>query len=457
MSSGVLPSSFRDPSGFVFVEDGELYRQVNESYRAQYDHLMSSGLYDRLVRDGLLVAHTEVGAEHARRDGAYKVIRPERVPFVSYPYEWSFSQLQDAALATLAVQRRAFEHGMTLKDGSAYNVQFMGGKPLFIDTLSFDLYRPGQIWVPYRQFCQHFLAPLALMATRDARLHRMLRPYLDGIPLDLAARLLPARTRLSFGLLTHLHLHARSQVRHAGRPVKPGRGIGPVAFQGLIDSLETTVRKLHWKPEGTEWADYYSVTNYSDESSKKKQAIVGAFVARVRPATVWDLGANTGLYSRIAAAHGATVVAFDVDVAAVERNYLECKKNGDERLLPLVLDLTNPSPGIGWDNRERMTAAERGPADLAMALALVHHLAIGNNVPLGSIAAHFASLCRWLVIEFVDKQDSQVRRLLATREDIFTEYTREGFEAAFAPYFDLRAVERPGDALRWIYLMECKS
>ena len=181
-SRGSLSSSFRDPSGFLFVEDGSLYRQVNQVYRENYDHLIESGLYDALVSKGLLIPHKEASSDLARTDDAYKVLKPQPVPFISYPYEWCFSQLKDAALLTLQVQKTAIDFGATLKDASAYNVQFVGPKPVLIDTLSFEKYTEGQAWVPYRQFCQHFLAPLALMSCTDVRLSQLSRTYIDGVP-----------------------------------------------------------------------------------------------------------------------------------------------------------------------------------------------------------------------------------------------------------------------------------
>src|SRR5215216_6396727 len=223
-SSGQLAASFRDPSGFLFARDGVLYRQVNRKYEQEYTRLMESGLYDKLVKAGLLVSHVEVDHAPAEAALAYKIIQPERVPFISYPYEWSFGQLKDAALATLSIQRRALKVGMSLKDASAYNIQFVRGKATLIDTLSFEIYKEGQPWVAYRQFCQHFLAPLALMATRDIRLNQLLRVYIDGIPLDLASELLPGKTRLNFGLLTHVHLHASAQKRYSGADVKSQGG-----------------------------------------------------------------------------------------------------------------------------------------------------------------------------------------------------------------------------------------
>lgn len=461
MNDGPLASSFRDPSGALFVSNGTLYRQVNESYREDYDLLISSGLYESLVRDRLLVPHVEVDDEPGLTGNVYKVLRPDLVPFVSYPYEWCFSQLKDAALATLRIQRRAIEAGLSLKDSSAYNIQFVKGSPLLIDTLSFERYREGMPWVAYRQYCQHFLAPLALMSYTDVRLSQLMRVYIDGLPLDLASRLLPFRTRFVPGILTHVHLHARMQARHAGRKgrVTPatGRGMGRMAFMGLLDNLDAVSRRLVYDPAGTEWADYYDATNYTKTARAHKSRAVAEFVASVEPAEVWDLGANTGYYSRVAGQSGALTVSFDVDPAAVEKNYVECKGQSETNILPLVLDLTNPSGGIGWHGAERMSLIERGPADLVLALALVHHLAISNNVPLARVAAFLAEICRALVIEFVPKSDSQVQRLLSSREDVFLDYTQEGFEQAFESFFTIERRAAVPESERTLYLMQRKA
>jgi len=446
----VQPGSFRDPSGFVFRRAGVLYRQVNTSYRDDYDLLMSSGLHAALVRAGLLLSHEELPSSEG-----HKTIKPREIPFISYPYEWCFSQLKDAALTTLAVAKTALEHGMSLKDASAYNVQFLGGRPVLIDTLSFEKYREGEPWVAYRQFCQHFVAPLALMSRKDVRLSQLLRVYIDGIPLDLAARLLPRGTRWSFGLAAHVHLHAGAQQRYADKAVKPGRRrMTRLSFMGLLDSLEKTVRGLKWRPAGTEWADYYDETNYSDAGLEHKKQVIAAYLGRTKPATVWDLGANTGLFSRVAAAAGALTIAFDIDPAAVERNYHECRQRDEGNMLPLVMDLTNPSPGIGWRNKERMSLSERGPCDTALALALVHHLAIGNNSPLPMVADFLSGICRTLIIEFVPKSDSQVQRLLATREDVFPNYVREAFERDFSRRFAILDSQPLQGSERTVYLME---
>ncbi len=458
MIDGSHPASFRDPSGFLFREGGELLRQVNIGYRTQYDALMSSGLYEYLTGKGRLIPHRESTTAPHIPSIAYKVIRPEPVPFISYPYEWCFSELKDAALLTLRIAKAAIRYGMTLKDASAYNVQFWEGQPVLIDTLSFDTYAEGEPWDAYRQFCQHFLAPLALMAHTDVRLARLMRDYIDGIPLALAAKLLPLRSRFDPGLMLHLHVHAGMQEKTASTTAdkSPRRAMGKTAFLGLIESLQAAVRSLQWKGSGTEWAEYYEENNYTEKSFQAKKELVGEFLGREKAGMVWDLGGNTGVFSRLAAEKGHDTVCFDSDYGAVEKNYLAVKAQKETHLLPLILDLTNPSPALGWENRERDSLLARGPAGTVLALALVHHLAIGNNVPLGRIAEFFTQCGGRLIVEFIPKEDSQVRRLLSSRKDIFPEYTREGFEAAFQKVYRIEESAPIPESARILFLMTIK-
>ncbi|HEU4887119.1 MAG TPA: class I SAM-dependent methyltransferase [Thermoanaerobaculia bacterium] len=453
-----LGSSFRDPSGFVFVRDGRLYRQVNPSYSAHYDLLMSSGLYQALVDQGWLVPHQELEAARVP-PGAYRVLEPQTVPYISYPYEWCFSQLKDAALLTLDIQISSLSYGMVLKDASAYNVQFIGTRPVFIDTLSFETYQEGAPWVAYRQFCQHFLGPLALMAHRDVRLRQLLSRFIDGIPLDLVAELLPLRTRARYGLFAHIHLHARSQQRHhddagVGAPVRIPK-LPKNRLIALMQSLRATVEGCHLPKLSTEWSDYYDKTNYSDEAMAAKEALVKRLVdATATPAGLThDIGANTGRFSRLVAGPDRYVVSHDIDELAIERNYRDAKLPGTNAVLPLVLDVSNPSPAIGWALEERSSALERISGGTVIALALVHHLAISNNVPLPQLATLFARLAHTLIIEFVPKEDSQVRRLLATREDIFPDYTLPAFEAAFSALFEITHREAVPGTARTMFAM----
>lgn len=455
-----LPASFRDPAGFMFCHDGVLYRQVNGIGSENYQLLMESGLYKKLVERGCLIRHTEVDGPVADASCAWRIIQPEPVAFISYPYEWCFSQLQDAGLLTLEIQLAALEHGMSLKDASAYNIQFHQGRPVMIDTLSFEKYVEGRPWGAYRQFCQHFLAPLALMAKRDVQLNKLLIANIDGIPLALAANLLPRASRLNIGLLMHLHLHAMTQKKYSdtsapkhGNGTK-GRPVSKAGMIGIVQSLRKVVRKLKWLPGGTEWGDYYQATNYSDDAFVEKQRLVRGFLTTANPKEVWDLGANTGVFSRIASDLNVTVISFDVDPSAVELNYRTVRDNKERRILPLLLDLTNPSPGLGWNGNERDSLFQRGPVDCLMALALIHHLAISNNLPFVKIAEFFHRLCEYLIIEFVPKKDSQVQKLLSSRADIFQEYDQNRFEAVFSKYFKIHCAEPISHSDRTLYLMQ---
>lgn len=461
----ISPASFRDPSGFVFSDAaGILHRQVNQSYARVYRRLLESGLYDKLVMNGLLIDHQEVWIENRCTDEACAVLRPRALPFVSYPYEWCFGQLKEAALITLAVQQRALDHGMSLKDCSAYNVQFEGTTPIFIDTLSFEEYREGHPWIAYGQFCRHFLAPLALMAMADARLDKLLQLYVDGVPLDLAVHLLPWLSRCRPGLLMHLHMHARALKKYTEAAVQAptgskadsakGKRMSLLALRSLVDSLESTIRKLSCPRPATSWTDYYASNTYSDETTEHKQRLVVEYLDQIQPKMLWDLGANTGVYSRLAARKTNSVVAYDMDWACVELNFRTCKESGARNVLPLCVDLTNPSPGIGWANQERQSLLRRGPVDVVLALALVHHLAIGNNVPLPDVAAFLRQMARAAIVEFVPKEDPQVQRLLASREDMFPDYCAPGFESAFALEFQIVDSHALPNSKRTVYLME---
>jgi hypothetical protein len=451
-------ASFRDPSGFLFFQEGLIYRQVNRIYKDYYDHLIQSGLYKRLVEEGLLIPHTEKSPSQNNDPFAYKILQPEVIPFISYPYEWCFSQLKDAALVTLGIQKAALGCGMSLKDSSAYNIQFRSGKPVFIDTLSFEKYSEGKPWVAYKQFCQHFLAPLSLMAYTDIRLNQLLRVHIDGIPLDLTSALLPLWSWFRFPIFLHIHLHAKSQKRFADKQVKASAtAVSRHSLLALLDSLESAIRRLKWQPQDTEWANYYGDTNYASESLKHKKQLVAGYLKEINPESVWDFGANTGMFSRLASDNSIQTIAFDVDPAAVEKNYLDVTNKRETHILPLCLDLTNPSAGLGWDNQERMSLLERGPADTILALAILHHLTISNNVPFEKIADSFSKLCHSLIIEFIPKSDSQVQRLLATREDIFSQYTRHDFEEAFKSFFNIIASNQIRGSERVLYWMKKHS
>jgi hypothetical protein len=451
------PASYRDPSGFVYRRDGVLLRQVQPPFAEDWHAFNDSGLFRHLADDRLLVAHEEADPALAASPGAIAVLRPEPIAFLSFPYEWSFSQLKDAALLTLRAQETALQHGMTLKDASAFNVQFIGARPILIDTLSFERYEEGAAWVGYRQFCEHFLGPLSLIANGDPRVALLLRDMPDGIPVELTASLLPGRTRLNFGLLTHLHLHAGAQRRAArnqaaGRRATSGRRMSKFQLRALLDGLRRTVQSLTWDPKTT-WSDYGDTTSYTADAAAAKRQIVSEMLERVGGSWAWDIGANRGDFSALAAADGRRVVAIDADPGAADLHYRRLRGEGNEGVLSIIGDLLSPSPALGWGLAERPSLIERANADVILALALVHHLAIGGNVPLGHIGELFARLAPNVIVEFVPKEDPQVARMLSTRRDVFADYDADRFRAAVSSRFEVAEETTVPGSVRSLFLL----
>lgn len=458
----VNTASFRDPDGFIFHKNREIYRQINKQAADDFEFFISSHLYDELAEQEKIIKFSDADISYSiEPETVYKIIKPEKIPFISYPYEWSFSQLKDAALLTLDIQRKAVEKGMSLKDASAYNIQFLGCRPLHIDTLSFEKLQEGKPWVAYGQFCRHFLAPLALCAYKDIRLNLLLKNHLDGIPLDMASKLLPFSSYFNLSVLVHLHLHSKAETKYSALNIDlkdNKKKIDKLGLLGILDSLESAVSSLKMKNIDTEWSNYYEETNYTQESFNHKKIIVDELIktAPKEKGIAIDFGANNGAFSRLLSKHGFYTIAMDMDLVTVEKNFHQCKKDNEKNILPLVMDLFNPSPSIGWMQQERKGLMERCNADLGLALALIHHLAISNNLPFYKIAEFFYENVKNLIIEFVPKHDSQVQKMLLNRGNTFENYTEEMFDKNFARYFNIKEKINIKHSLRKIYLMEKK-
>lgn len=454
MKDGPLGNSFRDPSGFVFKKNRVVYRQINRCYRNTWEKFISSGLYGSLTKSGDLISHELSPYEEIQTDHGWIIIKPDPVDFWTYPFEWCFGQLKDAAITTLRIQKTALDCGMSMKDASAYNIQFVDGRPILIDSLSFEFYDPEKGWNGFRQFCMHFLAPLALMSMTDYRLGQLFRVHLDGVPFELSSALLPWKSWLKFSTLIYIHLQAINEKKNCNLYVSSHRrNINLNKMKALIENLESSIKKLNLRLSSS-WLNYYNSTLYGPDAFRAKGNVVSDYIKIVAPETVWDLGANKGHFSQIAAKHSRLVVSFDSDMASVESNYRECRTAGYQNILPLCLDLTNPSPCMGWSNNETMNLLERGPADLILSLALIHHLAIANNIPLDLIAKGLASLTKHLIIEFIPKSDPMVEKLLSHREDIFANYDQKSFECIFSKYFRIIKSTRISCTSRSIYLMQ---
>lgn len=451
------PGSFRDPSGFVFLGADAAYRTINKEIQNDWELMTDSGFTQSSIEKGLLLPFEECPP----LPGSWKTIRSPRLQIITYPYEWCFSQLKDAALLTLSMLQEALRHGLALKDATAFNVQFDGVAPIFIDHLSFEARKPDKPWVAYLQFCRHFLAPLALLHYRGGNASRLSSLWVEGLPLDFISSLLPFRSRFSLSLQIHLHMHARFQNKHSdarksAEAVKKLK-VKPDTLEKLCQSLRYAVEDLRLPEQKTEWGDYYTDTNYSAVAAKIKAEIVAA-TARENPGSLaLDLGANTGEYSQLLARHYEQVAAADVDFVAVERHYRKLTKSGKVNITPMLLDLTNPSPGLGFNNEERSSFAERFQADMVTALALIHHLTLGSGIPLSRVASCFNRLLRpggTLVLEFPPFEDSQVQRLMAARTCVFADYSLEGCLAAFGKFFHLESKHAIGDSCRTILVFK---
>ncbi len=451
--------SFRDPSGRVFRVGNEIFRTVSNRAKHHYDFVKSTGVIETLVSKNRMVATDEVDRSALDATGVdtYQVLRHARIPFVSYPYEWSFPLLKEAALLHLDIQIAALKKGVSLSDASAYNVQFDGPNPVFIDALSFRKYNDGEIWFGHRQFCEQFLNPLLLRSLFGITHNSWYRGNLEGIETEKLANLIPWWKNFSFNILTHVTLQARLQryAISAGEDAMSkaqAKGLPRNSYLQMLWQLRSWIAKL--QPKGgstTVWQDYEQTHTYAHEEEQAKQKFVAEFCEKVQPELMFDFGCNSGEYSEVALSSGAKkVVGFDFDHGALERAFARAKAK-NLSLLPLFLDAANPSPSQGWNAAERKGLAQRDKADALVALAFEHHLAIGRNVPLPSVVDWLTSFAPTGIIEFVQKDDPTVQQLLMLREDIFDNYCEDSFEAALKDKARIVKKERVAATGRTLY------
>ena len=426
-------------------------------YFEDYHLLYDSGLYKKLTDTGMLLKHEEINAaEHgidSEEEG--KIILPEQIPFISYPYEWSFDMWKDAALLTLSTATAAIEKGMVLKDATPFNVQFYKGKPVWIDTLSFTKYNEGTPWIAYRQFCECMLGPLLLMhyCHRDAA--KIFLSFPDGIPLEVLITLLPKKTK--WNLHIYLHIWFQAKIKgNAGKESKAHQQFSKQKMLLLLKGLQTLVKNTSLKKSKSVWDDYYTDTILGEKYLSAKKELVASFADKISFETVADLGANDGVFSLLLKDKAKHITAADADSNCINHLYLQLKKEGIKNIIPVVSELNHPSPAIGWANKERDQLADRIQSDLVLALALVHHLAIAANIPLNMIADWLSEISRFLIIEFIPQEDEKVKQLLAHRENIFTDYSLPSFKNTFSGKFDIMEEQEIGETGRRLFLMKRK-
>ena len=459
------PGSFRDREGRVFYREGRIYRALSARASADWQALEATSFFETAIRRGQIVPTqpADLPPEDLTQptENWVAVLEHERLPFISYPYEWCFGMLRDAALLHLDLMLGSLEDDLILKDSSAFNIQWRGAHPQHIDIPSFQRWQPGEAWVGYRQFCQLFLYPLMLTAYRQLPFQPWLRGSIDGITPEDCNNLLTGRDRLRGGVFTHVYLQSKL-LAAASKPSSSLRqelktaGFGKQIITRNVRGLRKLITRLRWKRSRSEWSSYVDQHSYSEEDEKAKRAFVERAVAKRSWGLVWDLGCNTGAYSRIAAENSSFVVAMDGDCLAVERLYDELKCEGNRSILPLVVNLADPSPDLGWDGKERRSLVARADVDLTLCLALVHHMVISANVPLAEFIDWLARLRSHLVIEFVTRGDAMVQRLLLNKDDIYHDYHLDVFEREVHRRFETMAREELGSGTRILYFLRAK-
>lgn len=462
--------SFRDRESRVFYHDGRVLRALSQPALDDWRALAASSFYASLESNGKVVKTRELEDSEGGSDGEAVGLPPpwvatlehERIPYVSYPYEWSFTMLRDAALLQLDLLLTALGDDMILKDSSSYNVQWLGPRPVFIDITSFERRTEGDPWAGYLQFCQLFLYPLLLTAHRDIPFRPWLRGNLDGISPEEINRVFSWRDRLRPGVLVDVYLQAAAHTRTANKEGKLRDDLRKAGFKkemivSNVRRLRKIVRKLTWRRQSSEWSAYAETSSYDRENREIKERFVATAAGRRRWPLAWDLGANTGNFSRIVAEHADYVVAFDADHLAIDRLYRRVAKDGPDNILPLVSNLADPSPALGWRHRERKALAQRPSPDLTLCLALIHHLSLTANVPVAEIVDWLASLDSHLVIEFVTKDDGMVKKLLQNKDDIYDDYEIEVFERLLGERFEIVERETFHDGTRTLYYAEPRA
>ncbi len=456
------PGSFRDRHGRIVYYQDKILRCLSESATAQWTALQSKPFFQRGVSSGHLVATTEAAVDlHALDlpddEPWHSVLEHERIPFVSYPYEWSFGMLKDAALLQLQLLEEALDEGMILKDATAYNLQWRGAQPVFIDIASFETLEPGAAWVGYRQFCQLFLFPLMLQAYRQVPFQPLLRGMVDGIAVDMANQLFSLRYRFRAGVFAHAYLQAKMQSRYGttSRHVRDdlkSAGFSIDLIRSNVKRLKRLIEKLKWKSGASEWGDYADMHNYSETDHRLKGEFIEQIAKDRRDALVWDIGANTGQFSRMVSQYADYVIAADIDHLAVERHYQHLRQNGPGNILPMVMNLADPSPALGWRLQERKPLQDRGRPSLILCLALIHHIVITANIPLREFIDWLAQLGADLIIEFVSRDDEMVKTLLRNKDDQYHDYDLNYFEKCLSAYYEITTKQTLESGNRTLYL-----
>ncbi len=460
LSLTVEAGSFRDRHSRVYIGNNAVYRGISDRALSDWKQLTQTKFFPQAINQGKVVYTEQVAPEQVAAFPSMKewaaILKHQRIPFISYPYEWCFGMLKDAALLQLELIEDALREDMTMKDASSFNFQWLGAHPVFIDVASFEKLSPGSPWAGYRQFCEMFLYPLMLQAYKNISFQSWLRGNIEGIDPVEFRKLFTARDIFRAGILMDVIAQAKLQSKYAETTRKVKDDIQRSGFRkemiiANVRRLRKIVAGMEWKQSKSTWSDYATDNSYTDADGKRKAQFVREVVQEKHRDLVWDLGCNTGAYSRIASENAAYVLAMDSDQLAIERLYQELRSEKNESILPLVVNLANSSPALGWRGLERKTLPERGKPDLVLALALIHHVVISANIPLDEFIDWLATLGGDLVIEFVSKQDPMTQRLLKNKEDQYDEYTLVHFEESLQRHFQIVRRDNLASGTRYLF------
>jgi len=447
--------SYKDPAGFVVKLADGYYRYIAPDYAMEFDHLTESGLYQTLVDQELMIPHTEVLLDD-KFPGYYKKIFPRQLAFISYPFEWSYTQWQQMLLAYTRINQLSLAHGMILKDASPYNFTFHNDKCVLIDTLSFSFYKDGDPWIAYRQFCEESLSPFLLMHYKDPLWSKLYRGSITGLPLPFVSSHLPFRTRFDPFCLIHIHLHSRFSNDKKRKSENVNQGLNKEKLKILFDTIATNVlAKKQPLLKNSIWDHYYENDIESERYITAKIEVITRWLAEIRPDVTIDLGANTGKFSRLASPFSKAVYAVESDIYCVDEIYKTNIETKDNNITSILADLADPSPGLGWHNEEKSPLLKRLKGDMVMALALIHHLCLSRNLPIPFVARLFSEMTtQYAIVEFVPKEDPKSMLLLQHKGDIFEYYTEKDFINSFERHFKLVACHPFEKSLRKLFLWE---
>lgn len=452
--------SYRDRGARVVKKETGYYRYIFTQYKAEYNHLMHSGLYQELVEKQFLIPHQEV-AINSPDSSVYKLLYPTQIHTQSYPFEWSYAQWKKALLCCLKINQIALQYGMILKDASPYNFYQTAGKAILFDTSSFSFFQENDPWIGYKQFCESFFAPLALMHYQDSRWSTFTMAHFRGMPLNMVSKQLPLKSWFNISSLLHIHLHALFSEKRADarKAIKTQKGFTTEKLQLLMQTLFNTIAS--WKKSGSQtpaWANYYNNDIASEAYLADKEATVGEWLCKLKPASVIDLGANTGKFSLIAAGHAQEVIALEADEACVDVLDQLITEKQISNITTLVGDITTPSPGLGLFNKEIKSLFERVNSQLVLALALTHHLAITHYMSFPQIAELMNQLSsQYLIIEFIPIEDPKVIMLMEHWTGNKNDYQAAPFIESLASFFTIIAEKKLAGSSRSLYLMQKKK